>query len=107
MNTNEINTIINSLFSALSIPAEKGLEYISVQGQLEVYWAIFSTVFFLMCLVLFIKMFKNEIKDTCCVPVIAGLLCSLCFAVNSWHSFMLWYVSPEAWAVKYIINHLN
>ena len=128
MTAAEINSIINTICSKLELPAQKGFEYISVLGYMELYKACVFTGITVICMLILCiaviayiknkKLYKNEhnkprnyytTADTCeTVMRTISLLSvfSFTFACVYWYSFMLWYHSPEAWAIRYIIDRI-
>ena len=128
MTAAEINSIINTICSKLELPTQKGLEYLSVLGYMELYKAWVSTGITVICMLILCiaftayiknnKLYKTEqdkpysyykTKDTCEAAMLTISLLSVfpfTFACVYWYSFMLWYHSPEAWVISYIINKI-
>ena len=128
MTAAEINSIINTICSKLEVPTQKGFEYISVFGYMELYKAsIFTGItvicMFILCIAVIAyiknkKLYKNEhdkpynyyrTANTCEAVMLTISLLSVfpfTFACVYWYSFMLWYHSPEAWVISYIIDKI-
>ena len=128
MTAAEINSIINTICSKLELPTHKGFEYISVLGYMELYKACVFTGITVICMFILCiagiayiknkKLYKNEhdkpykyyrTEEKCEVVMFTISLLSVfpfTLACVFWYSFMLWCHSPEAWAIRYIIDKI-
>ena len=128
MTAAEINSIINTICAKLELPAQKGFEYLSVLGFMELYKACVYTGITVICMLILCiaviayiknkKLYKNNqnksyhdyrIEERCETVMLTISLLSVfpfTFACVYWYSFMLWYHSPEAWVISYIIDKI-
>lgn len=116
MNVTEINAVIDTVCAKLEIPVQKGFEYLTVKGSMTIYWASVTTLLLIFALIatIWVRHFERawNINHRCqdyTATVLVFLfsvipaLALLCF---TWYDAILFYISPEAWCISYLMDKI-
>ena len=114
MTAADVNIVIEKICEKLELPAQKGFEYMTMFGVRELVMAAASVIGIALLAVMGRGFFnasqkgKRALED---VYAAASIMCTLVAVLLSWMFFftvlpdvVLYYRSPEAWAVRYLLK---
>lgn len=110
MTPEAINSVINNICAKLELPTAKGFEYVCVLGIRDVVTTVVSFILVLVSAYITYRTAKRLEKQKgptdyseCLLPIFGCVAAFMVFILTLGDT-LLYLVSPEAWAVQYLLD---